>query len=115
MLMLVMRRMDQLPRLVHFHLILLGGIPPVVTFMGEFALIPQLVHAQLVAIGVHAHDHGGWVFGSFEDGIDGDGVAEGYSAFGGRRVIVLTAAAAAAAAGGGGSTMGFLAAFGRSG
>ena len=109
--MLVMRRMDQLPRLVHFHLILLGGIPPVVTFMGEFALIPQLVHAQLVALGVHAHDHGGCVFGSFEDGIDGDGVAEGYSAFGGRRVIVITAAAA----GGGGSTMGFLAAFGRSG
>mmetsp|Transcript_38964 Transcript_38964/g.81897 ORF Transcript_38964/g.81897 Transcript_38964/m.81897 type:complete len:226 (-) Transcript_38964:623-1300(-) len=83
-LILIVDRVDQLPRLViRFHLFLLGRIPPIVKIVRILALVSQFVHAQLVPLGVHVLHHGGGVRRRFEDGVHGHGVAEGHAGLGG--------------------------------
>ncbi len=69
-----MDRVYQLPPVVCLHLLLLGGILPVVELIHKLALVPDLVKAQLLLLGVH-----GRLNGSLEDRVDRQGVAEGHA------------------------------------
>jgi len=76
-----MNRMHQLPIRSLRHVVLLGGIPPIVSIVGVFPLVPRFVRAEFFPLSVHFGEEGGGVRRGLEDGVDGDGMVEGDAIF----------------------------------